>query len=56
VSIISKMARRSADGCKLLGIEPAASRRIGYVRLERRYISKPIEAFTAYLREVRRPA
>jgi LysR family transcriptional regulator, hydrogen peroxide-inducible genes activator len=56
VSIIPEMARRSADGCKLLSIEPAASRRIGYVRLERRYISKPIEVFTAYLREVRRPA
>jgi LysR family transcriptional regulator, hydrogen peroxide-inducible genes activator len=56
VSIIPEMARRSAEGCKLLNIEPAASRRIGYVRLERRYISKPIEAFTAYLREIRRPA
>ena len=54
VSIVPEMARRSSDGCKLLTIEPAASRRIGYVRLERRYISKPIEAFTAYLREVGR--
>ena len=52
VSIVPEMARRSADGCKLLAIEPAASRRIGYVRLERRYISKPIEAFRAYLREI----
>jgi hypothetical protein len=49
------MARRSAEGCKLLTIDPAASRRIGYVRLERRYIPKPFEAFTAYLREVGRP-
>ena len=56
VSIIPEMARRSADGCKVLTIEPAASRRIGYVRMERRYISKPIEAFTAYLREVGRSA
>ncbi len=56
VSIVPEMARRSADGCKLLTIEPAASRRIGYVRLERRYISKPIEAFAAYLREVGRAA
>jgi LysR family hydrogen peroxide-inducible transcriptional activator len=52
VSIVPEMARRSAEGCKLLAIEPAAARRIGYVRLERRYISKPIEAFTTYLREV----
>lgn len=54
VSIVPELARRSADGCKLLTIEPTASRTIGYVRLERRYISKPIEAFTAYLREVAR--
>jgi LysR family hydrogen peroxide-inducible transcriptional activator len=52
VSIVPEMARRTADGCKLLTIEPRASRRIGYVRLERRYISKPMEAFTAYLQEV----
>ena len=56
VSIVPEMARRSAEGCKLLAIEPAASRRIGYVRLERRHVSKPIEAFTAYLREVGRAA
>lgn len=56
VSIVPEMARRSAEGCKLLTIEPAASRRIGYVRLERRHISKQIEAFTAYLREVGPPA
>ncbi len=52
VSIVPEMARRSAEGCKLLTIEPAASRRIGYVRLERRYIAKPMEAFTTYLREL----
>lgn len=56
VSIVPEMARRSAEGCKLLTIEPAASRRIGYVRLERRYISKPIEAFVAYLRGLGRAA
>jgi LysR family hydrogen peroxide-inducible transcriptional activator len=56
VSIVPEMARRWADGCTLLTIEPAASRRIGYVRLERRYISKAVGAFTAYLREVGPPA
>jgi LysR family hydrogen peroxide-inducible transcriptional activator len=56
VSIVPEMARRSAEGCKLLSIEPAASRRIGYVRLERRYLSKPVEAFTVWLREVGRPS
>ena len=52
VSIVPEMARRSADGCKLLTIEPSETRRVGYVRLERRFISKPVKAFTAYLREV----
>ncbi len=56
VSIVPELARRSAEGCKLLAIEPPASRKIGYVRLERRYISKPVKAFTAYLREVARAA
>jgi len=51
VSIVPEMARNLSQGCKLIEIEPKASRRIGYVRLERRYLSKPLEAFTAYLRE-----
>ena len=50
VSIVPEMARRSAEGCRLIAIEPKASRRIGYVRLERRYVSKAMEAFTAHLR------
>lgn len=50
VSIVPEMARRVREGCKLIEIEPKASRRIGYVRLERRYVSKAIEAFTGYLK------
>ncbi len=51
VSIVPEMARGLSEGCKLLEIEPKASRRVGYIRLERRYLSKALEAFTAYLRE-----
>jgi LysR family hydrogen peroxide-inducible transcriptional activator len=50
VSIVPEMARRLSEDCKLIEIEPKASRRIGYVRLERRYLSKPFEAFTAFLK------
>ncbi|MBK7928493.1 MAG: LysR family transcriptional regulator substrate-binding protein [Bryobacterales bacterium] len=51
VSIVPEMARTLSHGCKLIEIEPKASRRVGYVRLERRYLSKALEAFTGYLKE-----
>lgn len=51
VSIVPEMARSLSEGCKLIEIEPKASRRVGYIRLELRYLSKAIEAFTGYLQE-----
>lgn len=51
VSIVPEMARKLSHGCKLIELEPKASRRVGYVRLERRYLSKALEAFTGYLKE-----
>jgi LysR family hydrogen peroxide-inducible transcriptional activator len=51
VSIVPEMARRLSDGCRLIEIEPKASRRVGYIRLERRYVSKALEAFTGYLKD-----
>ncbi|MBS1825529.1 MAG: LysR family transcriptional regulator [Acidobacteria bacterium] len=51
VSIVPEMARNLSAGCKLVEIEPKASRRVGYVRLERRYLSRALEAFTGYLKE-----
>ena len=51
VGIVPEMARRLSTGCKLIEIEPKASRRVGYVRLELRYLSKAVEAFTGYLKE-----
>jgi LysR family hydrogen peroxide-inducible transcriptional activator len=52
VSIVPEMARRVSEGCRLIAIEPKVSRRIGYVRLERRYVSKAVEAFTGYVTEI----
>jgi LysR family hydrogen peroxide-inducible transcriptional activator len=50
VSIVPDMARSLSHGCRLVELEPKASRKVGYIRLERRYVSKAIEAFTAYLK------
>lgn len=50
VGIVPEMARGLSAGCRLIGIEPKASRRVGYIRLQRRYVSKAIEAFTGYLK------
>ena len=51
VSIVPEMARNLAEGCRLIEIEPKSSRRVGYIRLERRYLSKALEGFTEYLKE-----
>jgi LysR family hydrogen peroxide-inducible transcriptional activator len=51
VSIVPEMARSLSGGCQLIEIEPKASRRVGYVRLELRYLPKAMEAFTGYLQE-----
>lgn len=51
VSIMPEMARGLSAGCRMIEIEPKVSRRVGYVRLERRYVSKAVEAFTGYLKE-----
>jgi LysR family hydrogen peroxide-inducible transcriptional activator len=51
VSLVPEMARRAAAGCRLIPIEPKAFRRVGYVRLERRYVSRVMNSFTGWLRE-----
>lgn len=51
VSVVPEMGRNLSTGCRLIEIEPKASRRIGYIRLERRYLSKALEAFTGYLQQ-----
>jgi LysR family transcriptional regulator, hydrogen peroxide-inducible genes activator len=50
VSIVPEMARSLSQGCRLIEIEPKASRRVGYIRLELRFLSKAIEAFTEHLK------
>lgn len=51
VSIVPEMARGLSQGCRLIEIEPRASRRVGYIRLERRYLSKALESFTGHLKD-----
>lgn len=51
VSVVPEMGRSLSTGCRLIEIEPKASRRVGYIRLQRRYLSKALEAFTGYLQE-----
>lgn len=51
VSIVPGMSRRLSHGSKLIEIEPGASRKVGYIRLERRYVSNAIKAFTEHLHE-----
>lgn len=51
VSIVPEMARSLSKGCRLVEIEPKASRRVGYIRLELRYLPKALGAFTGYLQE-----
>ena len=51
VSIVPEMARSLSEGCRLIEIEPKASRRVGYIRLELRYLSKALEAFTEHLKQ-----
>jgi LysR family transcriptional regulator, hydrogen peroxide-inducible genes activator len=55
VSIVPEMGRSLSEGCRMIEIEPKASRGIGYIRLERRYLSKALEAFTGYLKEAAEP-
>jgi LysR family hydrogen peroxide-inducible transcriptional activator len=55
VSIVPEMARRLSENCKLIELEPKVSRRVGYIRLERRYLTKALEAFTGYLKESAKP-
>ena len=50
VSIVPEMARLSALGCRLIPLEQKASRKIGFIRLEKHYVSKPLDAFIVFLR------
>jgi LysR family transcriptional regulator, hydrogen peroxide-inducible genes activator len=50
VSIVPEIARNLSEGCRLIEIEPKASRLVGYIRLELRYLSKSLAAFTEYLK------
>ncbi len=52
LSIVPEMARPHAQGCRLIPLKQRAWRRIGFVRLERHFVSKPMEAFIRFLRDL----
>ena len=52
VSVVPEMGRRLSTGCRLIELDPKAMRRVGYIRLQRRYVPKSLEAFTGYLQEI----
>jgi LysR family hydrogen peroxide-inducible transcriptional activator len=50
VTVIPAMASSHATGCKLVALHGNSFRRIGYLRARRHFVSKPMRAFTAWLR------
>ena len=52
LSIVPEMARGHAHGCRLIPLKQKVSRRIGFIRLERHFVSRPMEAFIRFLREL----
>jgi LysR family hydrogen peroxide-inducible transcriptional activator len=54
ISLIPTMAAADARNCKLVPLERSTFRRIGYLRTRRRFVSKPMKAFVAWLRTIRK--
>ncbi len=52
LSIVPEMARSHTHGCRLIPLKQKVSRRIGFIRLERRFVSRPVQAFIGFLREL----
>lgn len=51
ISLIPAMAAPQADGCRIVTLEHASFRRIGYLRARHHFVSKPMKEFFAWLRE-----
>lgn len=54
VSVLPAMAAEGADGCLLRSLRGRAWRRVGYVRLPRRFVPPAQAAFTQWLKEIGR--
>jgi LysR family hydrogen peroxide-inducible transcriptional activator len=52
VTVIPAMASSHATGCKLVPLQGNNFRRIGYLRARRHFVSRPMRAFTAWLRTI----
>ena len=52
LSIVPEMARHHAHGCRLISLKQKVNRRIGFIRLERHFVSKPMESFIRFLRKL----
>jgi LysR family transcriptional regulator, hydrogen peroxide-inducible genes activator len=50
VSLIPAMAASHAEGCKIVALERASFRRIGYIRAGHHFVSKPMKEFFGWLR------
>jgi LysR family hydrogen peroxide-inducible transcriptional activator len=50
VSLIPAMATGYAHGCRIVGLERASFRRIGYMRASHHFVSKPMKEFFTWLR------
>jgi LysR family hydrogen peroxide-inducible transcriptional activator len=52
ISLIPSMAATHADGCKVVSLERTSFRRIGYLRANHHFVSKPMKAFFTWLRSI----
>lgn len=50
LTIVPSMAASHAAGCKLIPLTGGGSRRIGYLRARRHFVTRPMREFTAWLR------
>ena len=52
LSVVPEMARGHTHGCRLVPLKQRVSRSIGFIRLERRLVSRPVQAFIGFVREL----
>ncbi len=52
ISLIPAMAAAHASGCKIVPLERGSFRRIGYLRANHHFVSKPMKEFFSWLRSL----
>jgi LysR family hydrogen peroxide-inducible transcriptional activator len=53
ISLIPAMAAPHASGCRIVSLERVHYRRIGYLRANHHFVSKPMKAFFAWMRALK---